>query len=66
LKRLVTAIIVKHDSISYEESTETVEYIQQALKQAAHEATVLISFVKLALITRMSECVLECVWEFAP
>jgi hypothetical protein len=30
-------IIVELDPMSYEDSTETVEYIQQALKQAAHE-----------------------------
>ncbi|MDD1753316.1 MAG: hypothetical protein LUQ38_09555 [Methanotrichaceae archaeon] len=35
-------IIVEHDPLSYEDSTEMVEYIQQALKQAAHEVTVLL------------------------
>jgi len=35
-------IIVEHDPMLYEDSTEMVEYIQQALKQAAHEATVLL------------------------
>ncbi|MDD1752494.1 MAG: hypothetical protein LUQ38_05325 [Methanotrichaceae archaeon] len=35
-------IIVEHDPLSYEDSTEMVEYIQQALKQAAHAATVLL------------------------
>jgi hypothetical protein len=35
-------IIVEHDPMLYEDSTEMVEYIQQALKPAAHEATVLL------------------------
>ena len=33
-------IIVEHDPMLYEDSAEMVEYIQQALKQAAHEAMV--------------------------
>jgi hypothetical protein len=36
-------IIVEQDPILYEDSQEMVEYIQQALKQAAHEATVLLA-----------------------
>jgi hypothetical protein len=35
-------IIVEHDPLLYEDSAEMVEYISQALKQAAHEATVLL------------------------
>jgi hypothetical protein len=35
-------IIVEHDPLLYEKSTEMVEYVQQALKQAAHEATALL------------------------
>jgi hypothetical protein len=35
-------IIVELDPVLYEDSAEMVEYIQQALKQAAHEATVLL------------------------
>jgi hypothetical protein len=35
-------IIVEHDPLLYEDSQEMVEYISQALKQAAHEATVLL------------------------
>ncbi|MDD1752754.1 MAG: hypothetical protein LUQ38_06665 [Methanotrichaceae archaeon] len=35
-------IIVEHDPLLYEDSTEMVEYISQALKQASHEATVLL------------------------
>jgi hypothetical protein len=31
-------IIVEHDPLLYEDSAEMVEYIQQALKQVAHEA----------------------------
>ncbi len=34
-------IIVEHDPVLYEDSMEMVEHIQQSLKQAAHEATVL-------------------------
>jgi hypothetical protein len=39
---LSSLIIVEHDPLLYEDSPEIVEYIQQALKQAAHEATVLL------------------------
>jgi DNA polymerase I len=35
-------IIVEHDPLLYEDSAEMVEYISQALKQASHEATVLL------------------------
>ena len=35
-------IVIEHDPILYEDSTEMVEYITQALKQASHEATVLL------------------------
>jgi hypothetical protein len=35
-------IIVEHDPLLTEDSAEMVEYIQQALKQAAHKATVLL------------------------
>jgi hypothetical protein len=35
-------IIVEHDPLLYEDSAEMVEDIQQALKQAAHEATILL------------------------
>ena len=35
-------IIVENDPMLYEDSTQLVEYISQALKQAAHEATVLL------------------------
>ena len=35
-------IIIEHDPILYEDSQEMVEYISQAMKQAAHEATVLL------------------------
>ena len=35
-------IIVEHAPLLYRISTEMVEYIQQALRQAAHEATVLL------------------------
>jgi hypothetical protein len=35
-------IIVEHAPLLYEDSQEMVEYISQALKQAAHEATVLL------------------------
>ena len=35
-------IIVERDPLLYEDSTEMVGYISQALKQAAHEATVLL------------------------
>jgi hypothetical protein len=34
-------IIVERDLLLYQDSTEMVEYIQQALKQAAHVATIL-------------------------
>jgi len=33
-------IIVEHDPLLYEDSIEMVEYIQQVLKQAAHEGSV--------------------------
>jgi hypothetical protein len=35
-------IIVEHDPILFEDSAEMIKYIQQALKQAVHEATVLL------------------------
>jgi len=35
-------IIIEHDPILYEDSAEMVEYVSQAMKQAAHEATVLL------------------------
>jgi DNA polymerase I len=35
-------IIIEHDLMLYEDSTEMVEYISQAMKQASHEATVLL------------------------
>jgi hypothetical protein len=35
-------IVVEHDPLLYENSIEMVEYIQQALKQVAREATVLL------------------------
>jgi len=35
-------IIVEHDPMLYGDSTEMVEYIKQALKRVAHEATVLL------------------------
>jgi hypothetical protein len=35
-------IIVEHDPLLYEDSAEMVEYIQQVLKQASREATVLL------------------------
>jgi hypothetical protein len=33
-------IIIEHDPILYEDSSEMVEYIAQAMKQASHEARV--------------------------
>jgi hypothetical protein len=35
-------IIVEHDPLLYEDAQEMTEYISQALKQASHEATVLL------------------------
>ena len=35
-------IIIEHDPISYWGSQEIVEYISQAMRQAAHEVTVLL------------------------
>jgi len=35
-------IIIEHDSIPYEDSQGIVEYITQEMKQASHEATVLL------------------------
>lgn len=35
-------IIVENDPMLYENSTEIVEFIQEALKQATHEATALL------------------------
>ena len=35
-------IIIEHDPILYEDSREMVEYISQAMRQAAQEATVLL------------------------
>jgi hypothetical protein len=37
-----TLITVEYDPLLYEDLTEMIEYSQQALKQAAHEATVLL------------------------
>ena len=35
-------IIVEHDPLLYEDAQEMTEYISKALKQASHEATVLL------------------------
>ena len=35
-------IVVEHDLMLYEDSTQTVGYVQQALKHAAHDAAVLL------------------------
>ncbi|MDD1753573.1 MAG: hypothetical protein LUQ38_10860 [Methanotrichaceae archaeon] len=35
-------IIIEHDPLLYEDSQEIVEYIAQAMRQASHEATVLL------------------------
>jgi hypothetical protein len=35
-------IVIEHDPLLYEDSAEVVEYISQAMKQSAHEATVLL------------------------
>jgi hypothetical protein len=35
-------IVIEHDPILYEDSLEMVDYITQAIKQASHEATVLL------------------------
>jgi hypothetical protein len=35
-------IVIEHNAILYEDSLEMVDYITQAIKQASHEATVLL------------------------
>jgi hypothetical protein len=35
-------IIIEHDPMLYEDAQEMIEYISKALKQASHEATVLL------------------------
>jgi len=35
-------IIIEHDSIIYENSTEMVDYVSKAIREAAQEATVLL------------------------
>jgi hypothetical protein len=35
-------IVIEHDPILYKDSLEMVDYVSQAMKQASHEATVLL------------------------